>query len=434
MTRDSISKNALKVLDRLHQSGYASYLVGGGVRDALLDKNPKDFDVATDASPDEVRSLFRNSRIIGRRFRLVHVVFGRDIVEVATFRADHDSGTGGEVGRDGRILRDNVFGSIEDDARRRDFTVNALYYNIEDNSVVDFVSGIADLESGIFRLLGDPVQRCEEDPVRVLRAARLSAKLNFTVEAETHSAMLNTAPLLSLTPPARMFEEMLKLFQGGYAVASYKKLVEYDLLRYIFPQTAERLTAKLTDESESQTSKEEEFILAGLTNTDARVQNEQPITPAYLLAFMIWEGVYRNALERVERSEQPVEALINAADQLLPVQQKSTAVPKRFSIPMREIWTMQPRLEQMSGTRALSLMENRRFRAAYDFLCLRAEFDEALVDCASWWTEVQELAHDEQIEFVSSKPVVVANWGEVQKKKRRGRKFSRHRRGKPQNS
>lgn len=419
------------MLDRLHQSGYASYLVGGGVRDALLDKNPKDFDIATDADPDEVRSLFRNSRIIGRRFRLVHVVFGRDIVEVATFRADHATGTGGEVGHDGRILRDNVFGSIEDDARRRDFTVNALYYNIEDNSVVDFVGGMADLERGVFRLLGDPVQRCEEDPVRVLRAARLSAKLGFSVESATQEAMLETAHLLSATAPARMFEETLKLFQGGYAVDSFRKLLEYDLFQYIFPLTSERLAEESAMQSDSGAALEEDFILAGLSNTDKRVQQNQPVTPAYLLAFMIWEGVYRNARERLARAEQPVEALMNAADQLLPLQQRSTAIPKRFSAPMREIWTFQPRLEQMSGNRVLGLMENRRFRAAYDFLCLRAKFDEALVECADWWTEVQELDHEQQIEFVSSKPVVTVHWGELSKKKRRGRKPRRRSRSGP---
>ena len=394
----------------------------------MLNHNPKDFDVATDASPEEVRGLFRNSRIIGRRFRLVHVVFGRDIIEVATFRADHSQGSGGETGKDGRILRDNVFGSIEEDARRRDFSVNALYYNIDDNTVVDFVDGMEDLQLGVFRLIGDPVQRCEEDPVRVLRAARLSAKLEFSIDPATLVAMQSTAPMLSSMPPARLFEEALKMFQGGYAVKSFEKLLTLDLFQYLFPATALRLKqpgmqqAELQQADQDDPASEQEMIISALKNTDSRVQNGLPVTPAYLLAFLLWRGIFDNAKQRLADGASPSDALWHAGEELLPIQQRITAIPRRFSAPMREIWSFQPKLEQYSGNRALGLMESRRFRAAYDFLCLRAQFDERLSECAGWWTEVQELNSPEQEEFVAEKPVVNAIWGELPKKKRRGRK------------
>jgi len=429
VSRKSISANALKVLERLHASGYSSYLVGGGVRDALLGHNPKDFDVATNASPEEVRALFRNSRIIGRRFRLVHVVFGRDIIEVATFRADHATGQGGETGTDGRILRDNVFGNIEQDAYRRDFTINALYYNIEDHSVVDFVGGLQDLEDRLFCLIGDPVQRCEEDPVRVLRAARLSAKLDFDIEEETLDAMYETAPMLDDMPPARLFEEALKMFHGGYALKSFQKLLELDLLGYLFPQTNGRLMEEFA--SSDSERYEKKLIEAALTNTDLRVSQDLPITPAYLLAFMLWGGVYERAQEMIKKGMPAIDAIWKAADAVVPLQLKVTSIPKRFSGPMREIWTLQPRLEQISGQRALGLIENRRFRAAYDFLCLRARFDKTLKDCADWWTEVQELDEDERPAFCEKKPVVTTHWGapgKQGKRKRRPRKNKPRRR------
>lgn len=420
MTRRSISGNALKVLERLHAGGYASYLVGGGVRDALLGMQPKDFDVATDASPEEVRALFRNSRIIGRRFRLVHVVFGRDIVEVATFRADHATGKGGEVGTDGRILRDNVFGSIEEDAYRRDFTVNALYFNIEDNTVVDFVGGLADMEERLFRLIGDPVQRCEEDPVRVLRAARLSAKLDFDIDEETLDAMLDTAPMLDDMPPARLFEEGLKMFHGGYALKSFHRLLELDLLGYLFPETNGRLMQEIATGDSNRFEKQ--LIEAALTNTDARVSEDLPITPYYLLAFMLWGGVYERAREMVKKGVPGIDAIWQAADAVMPIQLRVTSIPKRFSGPMREVWTLQPRLEQYSGKRALVLMENRRFRAAYDFLCLRARFDDSLKSCADWWTDVQELEPEEQEASCADKPVVTTHWGDPAKRSKRKRR------------
>ena len=408
-------------MQRLHDAGFASYLVGGGVRDALLGLSPKDFDVATNASPEEVKSLFpRNSRIIGRRFRLVHVLFGREMIEVATFRADHASGAGGEVADGGRIVRDNVFGSIEDDAFRRDFTVNALYYNIADDSIVDFVGAMADLEQRLFRLIGEPRQRCEEDPVRVLRAARLSAKLDFFIDEPTLDAMHEVAPELRSVPPARLFEEVLKLFQGGYALKSFERLRELDLLCYLFPATDARL--------KNQAENELEILHAALHNTDVRIAEGKPVTPYYLLAFMLWGDIFEIAQAAMKQGQSPSESLWQASDRVLPSQLRVTSIPKRFSGPMREIWLMQPQLELYVGKRALSLLESRRFRAAYDFLCLRARFDSDLQECADWWTEVQELDPEDQPDFCENKQSVRKYWGTEGRNKTKGRKRRKRRR------
>lgn len=419
VSRQQISKNALKVLYRLHENNFAAYLVGGGVRDALVGLTPKDFDVATNASPEDVKELFKNSRIIGRRFRLVHVLFGRDVIEVATFRASHEKGAGGEIGEGGRIVRDNVFGSIEEDAIRRDFSVNALYYNIADFSIEDYVGGLDDIKTGVFRLIGDPVVRCEEDPVRVLRAARLAAKLNFSIEHSTLDAMRDTAELLANVPPARLFEEVLKLFQGGYAVRSFAALREHDLLKYLFPA----LDARLAVGNEPLMA----MLGEALQNTDNRVAEGKPITPSYLLAFMLWPDVEELALKLVAEDESVSDALKQAIDAVLHKQLAHVSIPKRFSSAMKDIWLLQPRLEQWRGPRVLSLIEHRPFRAAYDFLCLRSSIRPELNEVASWWTTVQTLEVDEQLEFVSSKPIVHAIWGVPPKKRKRRRNSGRHR-------
>jgi len=403
VTPKSLSRAAVKVLTKLDEAGYAAYLVGGGVRDALVGLRPKDFDIATDASPEDVRALFRNSRIIGRRFRLVHVVFGREIIEVATFRAAHDKGAGGEVGASGRIVRDNVFGSIEEDAMRRDFSVNALYYNIADHSVVDYVGGLTDIEAKVFRLIGDPVTRCEEDPVRVLRAVRLAAKLEFSIQADTLSAMRDTAGELQHTPPARLFEEVLKLFQGGYALRSFAAVVDNDLLQYLFPLLDTRL--KAGDEALRH------MLDEALANTDRRVASGKPITPAYLLAFMLWPDVEFNTKQDVARGTSLHDALYAAGESVLSTQIKVISIPRRFSGPMKEIWQMQPRLEQWRGARALKLIAERRFRAAYDFLCLRASQNPELESLVAWWTKVQTLTDDARIEAANDKPIVHC-WGQ----------------------
>ena len=420
VSHDTISNNALKVLKRLDEGGFSAYLVGGGVRDALVGMQPKDFDVATNASPEQVRELFRNSRIIGRRFRLVHVVFGRDIIEVATFRASHEKGSGGEIGESGRIVRDNVFGSIEEDALRRDFSVNALYYNIADGSLVDYAGGLHDIEQGLFRLIGDPVTRCEEDPVRVLRAARLAAKLEFDIEAKTLAAMRKVAPELANVPPARLYEEVLKLFQGGYATRSFAAVREHELLPYLFPLLARRLAS-------GDNTLLEKMLNAALRNTDKRVSQGKPITPAYLLAFMLWPDIEERSLKQINGGASIADAIVSASDEVMSEQLRVISIPKRISGPMREIWQLQPRLEHWRGRRALKLMESRRFRAAYDFLCLRSSIEPKLGPLATWWTDVQEVAESDRLDFSAKKPVVDGLWGAgsksgSSKKKRRRRR------------
>lgn len=280
LSRKEMSEHALKVLYRLKKAKYAGYLVGGGVRDLLLGLHPKDFDVATDATPEQVRKLFGNCRLIGRRFRLAHVHFGREIIEVATFRASHDQ-TGGEgVTRDGMIVRDNVYGTLEDDAWRRDFTVNALYYNIYDFSIVDYTGGLKDIESKTIRIIGDAKERLQEDPVRMLRAVRFAAKLNFKIEASLSASIKENIHLLDGVPTARLFEEVLKLFLHGHALASYELLKEYDLLKHLFLQTAENL-----DEAGDR------FITQALINTDLRIKQKKPIAPAFLYAALLWPAV-----------------------------------------------------------------------------------------------------------------------------------------------
>ena len=413
VSRKDIGRSALKVLERLHEGGFGAYLVGGGVRDALVGIAPKDFDIATDASPEDVRALFRNSRIIGRRFRLVHVVFGREIIEVATFRAAHDKGEGGEVGASGRIVRDNVFGSIAEDARRRDFSVNALYYNIADRSVVDYTGGLEDIERKVFRLIGDPLTRCEEDPVRVLRAVRLGAKLGFSIEPATATAMAKVAPELCHTPPARLFEEVLKLFQGGYAERSFAAVVEHDLLRYLFPLLDQRLREEAASASAVGAATPDglrTLLDAALANTDRRVAQGKPITPAYLLAFMLWPDVEERARAECAAGSPVHDALQTAAESVLARQLRVISIPRRFSGPMKEIWQMQPRLERQRGARALALLEERRFRAAYDFLCLRARVDPRLAATAEWWTEIQELPEEARESAAASRPLAEGLW------------------------
>lgn len=430
VTRKLIGRNALKVLDRLHENGHRACLVGGGVRDALVGLRPKDFDVATDASPEDVRALFRNSRIIGRRFRLVHVLYGREVIEVATFRAAHDAGEGGETAASGRIVRDNVFGTIEEDAIRRDFSVNGLYWDVADGSVLDYVGGLEDIDAGVFRLIGDPLTRCEEDPVRVLRAVRLSAKLDFSIEANTLAAMRQVAPELGKTAPARLFDEVLKLFQGGYAEKSFNAVREHDLLRYLFPSLQRRFERA----DPEAVSRLETLLLAALANTDRRVSQGKPITPAYLLAFMLWPDVEEQALATIERGEPVHDALAATSERVLSDQIRATSIPKRFSGPMKEIWHMQPRLERERGRRAVALMQDRRFRAAYDFLCLRSINDPALKPVADWWTDVQTLENeDDQLQSAAQRPVCFHVWGEPAKPARKKRRSSTRRRRRPRN-
>ena len=400
ISRASISSSALKVLYRLKEAGFQSFLVGGGVRDLLLGREPKDFDVGTNATPDEVRALFRNCRLIGRRFRLAHVRYGRDVIEVATFRARHDNeeGDGSRAhSDDGRILRDNVYGSLEDDVWRRDFTVNALYYDISDFSVVDYVGGLEDLKTGTLRLIGDPEQRYREDPVRMLRAVRFAAKLGFLIHPDSETAIHDLGHLLNDIPPARLFEEIMKLFLGGCAVSTFELLRHYNLFRHLFPMTDEAL-------SHEEQGFPITFVLRALENTDLRLAEDKPVTPAFLYAALLWEPARLRANELLEEGASPVEAMQIAGNQLSSEQTQATSLPKRFSMPMREIWNLQPRFERKRGKAPYRLLEHPRFRAAYDFLLLRAEVGEAPAELARWWTDFQTLNETERDRMLEPTP------------------------------
>lgn len=417
ISRSGISSSALKVLYRLHKSGFQAYIVGGGVRDLLLGMEPKDFDVATDARPEQVNDLFRNARMIGRRFKLVHVRFGREIIEVATFRAQHsddDDHPGQARDESGRILRDNVYGSLEEDAFRRDFTINALYYNIADFSVVDHVGGVRDLEQGLLRLIGDPVTRYREDPVRMLRAVRFAAKLGFRIEEGTAQPIAELSPLLQDIPPARLFEEVLKLFLGGVAQETWEELKHHGLFEPLFPLT-ERALARDTDTAGQQ------FIARALGNTDKRIAEGRPVTPFFLFAAFLWEPVRQRVEELEADGMGKPEALHQASDEVASRQQQVIALPKRFAVPMREIWQLQPRFEHRSGKRALRLLSHPRFRAAYDFLLLRAEVGEVDPELAKFWTDVQEVSGPKQREMLSAQSGGKGGRSSRRRRSRRGK-------------
>ena len=385
ISRKLISPSALKVLYRLDGAGFRGCLVGGGVRDLLLGREPKDFDVATDASPDQVRELFRNCRLIGRRFRLAHVRFGPEIIEVATFRAAHeeDDGGHGEMSDEGRILRDNVYGDIEDDVWRRDFTVNGLYYDIHDFSVIDYVGGVEDLNKGVLRVIGDAEQRYREDPVRMLRAIRFAVKLGFNLDPACARPLPQLASLLDAISPARLFDEALKLFHGGYALQTFEALRHHHLFEHLFPLTE----VALSHEHEGFPAT---LVGRALANTDQRIADGKSVTPAFLLAALLWDAFeeHRQALEADGVPAQ--DALGQAADDVIAQQISRLAIPRRFTQVTRDIWAMQPRLVDLTPKRARRAFENPRFRAAYDFLKLRAEAGDAEAEYAGWWTDFQD--------------------------------------------
>lgn len=391
ISRASISEQALRVLYRLRQENFQAHLVGGGVRDLLLGHEPKDFDVATDATPEQVRQVFRNCRLIGRRFRLAHVHFGRDIIEVATFR-----GSGSDDGddadrqmRDGLIVRDNIYGTIEEDALRRDFTINALYYDIADFALIDYAGGLDDLRAGQLRLIGDPVKRYREDPVRMLRAVRFACKLGFSIEPATEQPLFELGRLLQDIPAARLFDELLKLFHSGYGLEVFEKLRHYGLFGHLFPATEACLAREDHDFPIT-------FVSRGLANTDKRLAEDKPVTPAFLYAILLWEPVRRRWEELTAHGMASIEAILLASSEVCVDQQPLVAIPKRFSLPMREIWALQPRLEQRDGKRPYRLITHPRFRAAYDFLVLRAEAGEADSELADWWTRFQDASSQER--------------------------------------
>jgi poly(A) polymerase len=383
VSRAEISNSALKVLYRLHNAGFQAFLVGGSVRDALLGLHPKDFDIATNAHPEEIKALFGNCRLIGRRFRLAHVRFGREIIEVATFRAAATLENDPDVAHDleGRILRDNVYGKIEEDVWRRDFTCNALYYNIADFSIWDYVGGAEDIRKKRLVLIGDADQRLREDPVRMLRAVRFAAKLGFDIDASVANAIFDRRSLLRNVPPARLFDEFLKLFQAGHAARTFTLLREHRLFEELFPETQEEL-----DRDETFLR----FVTAALESTDRRVAEGQSITPMFLLGVFLWAPVQRQA-GRLQKREDVSDtlALGIAAQDIVALQQSRVSMPRRFTGPMREMLALQPRFAATKGRRGLKFLEHRRFRAAYDLMMLRAEVGEVDRRTAEFWTEAQ---------------------------------------------
>ena len=408
VSRQFISNNALKVLYRLNKGGYEAYLVGGGVRDILLGLTPKDFDIVTNATPEQIKGLFRNCRLIGRRFRLAHIVFGRDIIEVATFRGHHDdtSGKNAKISKQsdqGMLLRDNIYGSIEEDAERRDFTINALYYSTQDFKVYDFAGGVNDIEQRKIRLIGDPETRYREDPVRMLRAIRFATKLDMTISPETEAPIKPLASLLSNIPAARMFEEFLKLFVSGKAQANFKLLRNYDLFEHFFPAVERALCANdnfSLEESDLMT----QFIAKALNNTDIRIANDQRVTPAFLFAAILWLPLQKR-IETLKTSSDilPQDAFFQAYHELMSEQQQSVAIPKRFQLPIKDIWILQERFEKRDAKRAFKTLEHPKFRAGYDFLLLRAEFgDEQLQGLANWWTEFQDASSATQSQMLKT--------------------------------
>jgi poly(A) polymerase len=394
ISKDDFSANALKVLYRLKEAGYQAYLVGGGVRDLLLGKQPKDFDVATDAHPDEVKGLFRNCRLIGRRFRLAHILYGRDVIEVATFRGPHESGHSAHAGQneEGRILRDNVYGSLEEDAVRRDFSINALYFNIRDESIIDFTGGIDDLKNHTLRMIGDVETRYREDPVRMLRAVRFGAKLDFKLEQETRSLIFELGYLLEDIPVARLFDEAIKLFQGGYGLQCFQLLREYQLFGLLFP-----MTESLINGSINEYPKTLRIIEQALINTDERIASGKSVNPAFFLAVLLWYPMHEYKSKFIDRGQHEMEALNSASREVITRQQASTSIPKRFTMMIRDIWHMQSQLQHPTRKRALRILTNKRFRAGYDFLLLRQSIGETeLASMCDWWTEIQTKTPKEQ--------------------------------------
>jgi poly(A) polymerase len=393
ISRRQISPYALKVLRGLQEGGFEAYLVGGCVRDLLLGHEPKDFDVATNASPEEVHRLFRKSRLIGRRFKLVHVGFGLDVIEVATFRAPPEVQQ--HVDDQGRIMRDNVFGTLEQDAWRRDFTVNALYYNIQDFSIVDYTGGLADLKAGKIRLIGDVETRYREDPVRILRALRFVGKLGLKLDDETERLIPELASLLADIPAARLFDETLKLYLSGNAAATHELLCHYGVFDILFPQTAAMLHTEVDGFPRT-------LLIKALEDTDKRIDEGKAVTPAFLFAALLWEPVRHLWQVHQTKGTPTIPALLRAATEVISEQVSRVAVPKRYTLDTRDIWGLQPRLDQRQGKRAFKQVTHPKFRAGYDFLLLRAETGEPVEELAKWWTQFQFANEAEQLNLVKN--------------------------------
>ena len=394
INRNSISSCALRTTQTLQRRGFAAFVVGGAVRDLILGGKPKDFDIATNATPEEVRELFRRSRIIGRRFRLVHVLCGPEMVEVSTFRGTHtpDESDGGVADEHGRILRDNVFGNQEQDATRRDFTLNALFYDPATQEVWDYHGGVADLKKRRLRLIGDPERRYREDPIRMLRAVRFAASRGLEIDAATRRPIHRLAGLLAHVPPSRLLDEMMKLLLSGHAAEAVAQLRKEGLHHGVLP---------LLDAAMGRAAGER-FVEAALRSTDERVRAGKPVSPGFLFAALLWPEVLAEWKVLEEKSMPPIPALYQAMDHVMKAQAGKLAIPHRYGADMREIWAMQPRFLQRAGKRPYRLLEHPRFRAGYDFLLLRCQSGELDPALGEWWERFQRASEPERAQMMVS--------------------------------
>lgn len=412
ISRDQINSCALKIATELQQAGYSAFIVGGAVRDLLLGLKPKDFDVATNATPEEVRTIFRRSRIIGRRFQLVHVMCGSVTVEVSTFRGPLPSNTGSaentikHTDQHGRLLHDNVFGSQEEDAIRRDFTINALFYDPTSEKIYDFLKGFNDIKEKKLRIIGSPEKRYREDPVRMLRAVRLAAKLNMQLDPATAAPIGDLAPLLQNVPPARLFDEMLKLLLSGHALACVIDLRARGLHHGLLPMLDMILEQPLG----------ERFITLALKNTDQRIQQNKPVSPGFLFASLLWHEILTAWKKHQSAGEKLISALYMAIDEILTIQHEKLAIPRRFDVVIKEIWTMQPRFQTRSGSKPFRLITNPRFRAAYDFMLLRCESGELDNNIGEWWKAFVNADAEKR------KAMLIKNGEQKKRRKRRNRR------------
>lgn len=378
------SSGAVHVVERLQDRGFEAYVVGGAVRDLLLGKKPKDFDVATNATPEQIKQCFRSARIIGRRFQIVHVRSGREIIEVTTFRGHHDTDTANQAAQasqSGRLLRDNVYGSLDDDARRRDLTINALYYDTVAQTLIDKMDGQADVAARIIRIIGAPADRYREDPVRMLRVLRFAARLEFDIEPRTRSAIAETGTLLRDIPAARLFDEWLKLFMNGFSAPTCALLREHGLLTHLMGDGVD---------AAHDTSAAQLLQHQAMTNTDRRVAEDRPVTPAFLLAALFWPATEQRADQLMARSESPLQAMHSAGQQIVQEACQHLAIPKRFSFAMRDIWDLQPRLERRQPKKVKDLLAHRWFRAAFDLRLLREASGDEGDECSAFWSAQQQ--------------------------------------------
>ena len=406
VAREQISYGAQKVTDGLQAAGYQAYVVGGAVRDLLLERTPKDFDIATDATPEEVRRVFRRSRIIGRRFRLVHVMFGEEVVEVSTFRSMIEAGDA-QTDEHGRLLRDNQFGDQEQDAARRDFTANALFYDPSTQEIHDYHNGYADTRKHLLRMIGDPEVRYREDPVRMLRAVRLSAKLGMQIDAATAAPIAGMKDLLDNVPQARLLDEVLKMLLSGHSVECIQQLRKMSLHHGLLPLLDVILEQPMG----------EKFVMLALRNTDERLSQDKTVSPAFLFAALLWHEVLAAWNLRVQQGERPVGAMHEAMDEVLGKQKEQLAIPHRHDAVMKEIWLLQQRFEQRAGQRPFRLLEQPRFRAGFDFLLLRCASGEVDDELGLWWDEFQDTSAERQAEMLQPEQA-----GDKKRRRRKPRK------------